>query len=78
LVPNSAHKYAVASYTPNLQPNDDDHSLSVYMAQQLPAGVPMANWLPIPAGAFNIMLRVYGPEGTVEDNTYVPPPIEKR
>jgi hypothetical protein len=76
LVPNSAHKYAVASYTPGLQPNDDG-SLSVYMAQQLPAGVPMANWLPIPAGAFNIMLRVYGPEGTVEDNTYVPPPIEK-
>jgi hypothetical protein len=48
------------------------------MAQQLPAGVPVANWLPIPAGAFNIMLRVYGPQGSVEDNTYVPPPIEKR
>ena len=77
LVPNPAHKYAVASYTKNLQPNTDG-SLSVYMAQQLPAGVPMANWLPIPAGAFNIMLRVYGPEGSVEDNTYVPPPIEKR
>jgi hypothetical protein len=77
LVPNSAKKYAVARYTPNLQTNDDG-SLSVYMAQQLPAGVPMANWLPIPAGAFNIMLRVYGPEGSVKDNTYVPPAIEKR
>ncbi len=77
LVPNSANKYAVARYTPNLQLNDDG-SLSVYMARQLPAGVPMANWLPIPAGAFNIMLRVYGPEGSVEDNTYVPPGIEKR
>jgi hypothetical protein len=77
LVPNPARKYAVASYTPNLQPNDDG-SLSVYMAQQLPVGVPMANWLPIPAGAFNIMLRIYGPEESVEDDTYVPPPIEKR
>ena len=75
LVPNLAHKYAVASYTPHLQFNSNDGSLSVYMAQQLPAGVPMANWLPIPAGAFNIMLRVYGPEGSVEDNTYVPPGI---
>jgi Protein of unknown function (DUF1214) len=46
--------------------------------RQLPAGVPMANWLPIPPGPFNIMLRVYGPEGPVEDNTYVPPGIEKR
>jgi hypothetical protein len=77
LVPNPARKYAVARYTPNLQPNKDG-SLSVYMARQLPAGVPMANWLPIPAGAFNIMLRVYGPQGSVEDNTYVPPGIVRR
>jgi hypothetical protein len=77
LVPNPARKYAVASYTPGLQPNGDG-SLSVYLTQQLPAGVPMANWLPIPAGAFNIMLRVYGPEGSVKDNTYVPPAITRR
>jgi len=24
------------------------------------------------------MLRVYGPEGKVAANTYVPPPVEKR
>ena len=78
LVDNPADKYAVASYTPGLQPPNMDGPLSIYMARQLPAGVPMANWLPIPPGAFNIMLRVYGPEGTVKDNTYVPPGIEKR
>jgi hypothetical protein len=80
LVDNPADKYAVASYTPGLQPNPntEDGPLSIYMARQLPAGVPMANWLPIPAGEFNIMLRVYGPEGSVEDNTYVPPGIQKR
>lgn len=77
LVPNPAHKYAVARYTPGLQ-FDNDGSLSVYMARQLPARVPMANWLPIPAGAFNIMLRVYGPQGSVADNTYVPPGILRR
>jgi hypothetical protein len=80
LVPNPANKYAVASYTPGLQPNPntEDGPVSIYMARQLPAGVPMANWLPIPPGAFNIMLRVYGPEGSVKDNTYVPPGIQKR
>ncbi len=78
LVDNPADKYAVASYTPGLQPNNTEGPVSIYMARQLPAGVPMANWLPIPPGAFNIMLRVYGPEGTVKDNTYVPPRIEKR
>lgn len=66
LVDNPADKYAVASYSPGLQPNAEDGSLSIYMARQLPAGVPMANWLPIPPRAFNIMLRVYGPEGTVK------------
>ena len=77
LVANPADKYAVASYTPP-QPNPENGSVSIYMARELPAGVPMANWLPIPSGAFNIMLRVYGPQGTVEAGTYVPPGIQER
>jgi hypothetical protein len=76
LVPNPANQYAVASYTP--PQSNTDGSVSIYMAQELPAGVPMANWLPIPPGAFNIMLRVYGPEGSVADNSYVPPGIQER
>jgi hypothetical protein len=81
LVDNPADKYAVASYTQGLKPpSTEDGPVSIYMARQLPAGVPMANWLPIPPGAFNIMLRVYGPTpgGTVADNTYVPPGIYRR
>ena len=76
LVPNCANKYLVASYTPGLQPNKDG-SISIYVARELPPGVNKANWLPIPPGRFNIMLRVYGPEGSVKDNTYVPPAIGK-
>ena len=79
LIDNPANKYVVASYTPGLQTNLDG-SVSIYMATTLPAGVPMANWLPIPHGAFNIMLRVYGvvPGSPVANNTYVPPPIDRR
>ncbi len=76
LVPNSANKYLVASYTPGLQKNPDG-SISIYMARKLPPGVPAANWLPIPPGPFNVMLRDYGPLDNVLDGTYVPPPIEK-
>ena len=76
LVPNSANKYLVASYTPGLQRNADG-SISIYMARQLPPGVPAANWLPIPPGPFNVMLRDYGPAGSVLDGTYVPPAIER-
>lgn len=74
LVPNPARKYAVASYTPGLQAGPDG-SVSIYLAATRPAGVPEANWLPVPAGPFNVILRVYGPEGRVLDNSYDPPAI---
>jgi hypothetical protein len=77
LIRNRKDKYVVASYSEGLESNADG-SLSVYMARDLPAGVPVANWLPIPRGPFNTMLRVYGPEGSIADNPYVPPPIERR
>lgn len=76
LVFNLADKYVVASYTPGLEFNAD-RSLSIYMSPDLPAGVPAANWLPIPDGEFNIMLRIYGvdPNSNVADNSYIPPAI---
>ena len=76
LVPNSADKYLVASYTPGLKKNADG-SISIYMARQLPPGVTAANWLPIPPGPFNVMLRDYGPLANVLDGTYTPPRIRK-
>lgn len=74
LIPNVARKYLVASYTPGLQLNSDG-SLSIYMSVTRPRGVPAANWLPTRSGPFNVMLRDYGPLGSVADNTYVPPAI---
>jgi hypothetical protein len=77
LVRNSADKYVVASYTPGLRYNKNG-SLSIYMAKRPPAAVAASNWLPIPDGPFNVVLRVYGPEGAVADNSYVPPGIKKQ
>jgi hypothetical protein len=77
LVRNSARKYVVASYTPGLQFNSNG-SVSIYMTTEKPVGIPMANWLPVPEGPFNIMLRVYGPKGSVAAKTYVPPAIQRR
>jgi hypothetical protein len=78
LVDNAENKYVVASYTPALQSNADG-SLSVYLATELPQGVPEANWLPVPPGPFNIMLRIYGvvPDSSIANDTYVPPGIER-
>jgi hypothetical protein len=75
LVENTANKYAVASYTPGLQTNPDG-SLSISIAADLPPGVPEANWLPVPRGAFNVVLRFYGPTGSVAENTYLPPALQ--
>jgi hypothetical protein len=74
LIGNPANKYHVASYTPGLV-RDPDGSVSIYIAQHLPDWVPHANWLPVSTRPFNIMLRVYGPEGDVAAGTYVPPAI---
>jgi hypothetical protein len=71
LVPNLAGKYAVASYTPGLV-TAPDGSVTIVMAAEKPDGVLAPNWLPIPKGPFNILLRAYGPE---DADTYVPPPI---
>jgi hypothetical protein len=74
LVPNRANKYLVARYTPGLVYNKDG-SVTIYMAPRKPAGVPMANWLPVPRRMFNIALRVYGPTGNTAGGNYTPPPI---
>lgn len=74
LVPNDADQYVVGSYTSGLQ-SDADGSISIYMFPELPVGVPAANWLPVPRGRFNVMLRDYGPLGSVANNTYTPPPV---
>jgi hypothetical protein len=78
LIDNPANKYEVASYTPGLVYNADG-SLSIYIARKLPAGMPMANWLPVSHRRFNIMLRIYGvvPDSSVAEDKYVPPGIEK-
>lgn len=78
LIPNAIDKYVVASYTPGLETNLDG-SISIYISQEQPDGVPVANWLPVSDRAFNVMLRVYGvvPKSDVAKNKYVPPPIEK-
>lgn len=75
LVLNPQHKYATASYTPGLR-YEADGSVRIHLSPQKPFAVPEANWIPIPQRAFNVMLRVYGPEGSVSANTYVPPAIQ--
>ena len=49
-----------------------DGSVTIYLARELPTGVPEANWLPVPEGSFNIALRVYGMSGIDADAFLMP------
>jgi hypothetical protein len=54
-----------------------DGSLTLYIQHDQPEGVPEGNWLPAPAGAFNVALRTYQPQQTIVDGTWFPPAIER-
>jgi hypothetical protein len=76
LVPNSANKYVVGSYTRGLIKNPDG-SITLYIQHDPPPGPLQANWLPTPNGPYALLLRVYGPTGnTTPGNHYVPPEIQ--
>lgn len=76
LVPNSANKYVVASYTPGLV-TAEDGLVTIYVQADPPEDARLANWLPVPKSHFSLLFRVYGPEGTALEGTYVPPKIHR-
>ena len=76
LVDNTSNKYVVASYTPGLI-YDSDGGVTVIVQANAPKAALIPNWLPVPNGPFNLMLRIYGPEDTAADGTYVPPKITR-
>jgi Protein of unknown function (DUF1214) len=43
-----------------------------------PPGQPKVNWLPAPAGAFSLVLRVYDPAPQVLDGSWSPPGVTVR
>ncbi|GGY98408.1 DUF1254 domain-containing protein [Streptomyces poonensis] len=73
LVPNPIDRYAIG-HTVAPRPNSDK-SVTIYVQHDPPASDKRSNWLPAPAGRFNVMLRMYWPRQTVLDGTWSPPPV---
>jgi hypothetical protein len=76
LVPNSLDKYVVASYTQGLE-TAEDGSVTIHVQADPPKRSNLANWLPVPKGPFSLLFRVYGPQGSALEGTYVPPKIHR-
>ncbi len=53
-----------------------DGSLDVWLGHERPGPEREPNWLPAPAGAFNLILRIYWPQQEVVDGSWLPPGVE--
>lgn len=73
LYPNSYNIYEVGNRSP-YQLNADG-SLTIYVGNTPPPAGLQSNWIPAPAGAFTLTLRIYGPDQSALNGQYIPPPV---
>jgi hypothetical protein len=73
-VENDFGRYSIGSTTDGLKKNPDS-SLDILLQKDRPAD--MSNWLPAPAGNFNVTMRLYGPETPVLDGSYRLPAVRR-
>ena len=69
-VDNPLGRYAIGDRD-DLRANPDG-PLDIHIQQQSPGPEQESNWLPAPAGHFNLFLRLYWPEQPVLDGTWTP------
>jgi hypothetical protein len=53
-----------------------DGSVDLYFQRQSPGKDRESNWLPTPAGDFNLIMRLYAPKAEVIDGRWAPPAIK--
>ena len=77
-VDNAINRYAIGSWMP-LKRNSDC-SIDLYLQQDSPGKDKAANWLPAPAGEFNVTLRMYWPNDknpSIIDGSWKPPAVTR-
>ena len=74
-VANVLNRFAVSSYMPFK--TNPDGSLDLYFQHESPGKDKEANWLPAPAAAFNLCMRLYGPKSEALTGKWNPPPVVK-
>jgi hypothetical protein len=75
LITNNLRRYALGSYTKNLNYNPDG-SLDIYVSANEPRGFTQ-NWLPVPRSGFYIMMSMYNPTNDVINGKYTLPRVQR-
>ena len=74
-VHNPINRFAIGDRDP-LKKNADG-SLDLYIQREAPGGDKDTNWLPAPAGEFNLSLRLYWPSEEILKGKWIPPAVTK-
>ena len=75
LIANPLDRYAIGDRTPGLA-RGDDGAVTISLQHDEPAEG-TSNWLPVPAGPFHLMMRLYWPQPPVLEGRWMPPPVER-
>lgn len=54
---------------------DEDGGLTIYVQRETPGEALESNWLPAPAGSFNLLLRFYWPDKSIQDGSWKMPTV---
>jgi hypothetical protein len=71
---NPLKRFALGDRTPGLR-RDPDGSLTIRVSHAPPPAGRRANWLPAPAGRFELYLRLYEPRAAAVSGRWRPPPV---
>ena len=74
MVENAMSRYSIGDRSQGLIYGPDG-SLTLYIQSVSPGENLEANWLPAPADAFNLTLRLYLPKPEAIESGYIPPPL---
>ncbi|MCA9863111.1 MAG: DUF1254 domain-containing protein [Thermomicrobiales bacterium] len=77
LYANPINRYLInSSMLPNLV-MDADGGLTIFVQHESPGADKEVNWLPSPAGPFQMAMRLYWPQEAALDGTWTAPPLEQ-
>jgi hypothetical protein len=74
-VANPLDRFAIGDRDPLTY--NDDGSLDLYVQNASPGKDKEPNWLPAPAGPFNLTARLYWPKPQVLDGSWAPPGVRR-